>query len=253
MKPTKFSDLKDGQSFTCEINGDKIFGKITVEREKVFLCQNNMSGTSPHDLKGFKFGWCIGHINHIFSDKMINTGITNLEVFDFSPGDVVVFNSSGSCQTTIGNGRCSIELGIEHVLIEQNEMPDASISWKMKNKRNGDITHAVLYHPKYNYHTYYKKIEDVNIPIEDLVEGEYYHCHDKAGFIIFKFLKRNNKDKNRPKSSFLLQPWIVVNLEKILNFIIPDEMDEKQQKKKKIGWIIVLNKINLLIYLNLII
>ncbi len=127
MKPTKFSDLKDGQSFTVKINGISTFGKITIEGSHVYLCQNDEDGNKPRDLKGYKYAWSIGYTYDDFDTILRRYNIIDLTI-----------------------------------------------------------------------------VEDDNIPIEDLVEGEYYHCHDEAGFIIFKFLERNNKDKNRPKSDFYI-------------------------------------------------
>jgi hypothetical protein len=50
-----------GMSYKCKINDTNIDdGKICVERNRVYLCQNKKNGSKPEDALGFEYGWIVG-------------------------------------------------------------------------------------------------------------------------------------------------------------------------------------------------
>ncbi len=57
---TSKDDLKDGMSFTAEIQGTKCFGKISIEKNgNIYLCQNEEDGNDCGDKKGYEYSWLI--------------------------------------------------------------------------------------------------------------------------------------------------------------------------------------------------
>lgn len=69
---------KDGWEFEAMLDGKYAVGKITIEDNKVFLCQNVFDGDSCGDRKGFKYSYSVvqGHLDgkYTFSNfKLINS------------------------------------------------------------------------------------------------------------------------------------------------------------------------------------
>lgn len=56
--------IKHGQKATFQFKG---FSRqkcvISIDRDSVFICQNNMKGGKPKEMFGFKFGYYIGSLN----------------------------------------------------------------------------------------------------------------------------------------------------------------------------------------------
>lgn len=67
--------LCDGMEYECRIYGDKVKGKITVERDEVFLCQDFKEGCGCVDRKGYKYSWYVR--------DGCNENLTRLGVSDF--------------------------------------------------------------------------------------------------------------------------------------------------------------------------
>ena len=68
---TKLKNLLDchGQPFRCKIDGTQCEGRITVEDENVFLCQNEMDGYDCVDKQEFSYSW---HITEVQKDILDN-------------------------------------------------------------------------------------------------------------------------------------------------------------------------------------
>ena len=58
---TKLKNLLDchGRPFRCKIDGTQCEGRITVEDEKAYLCQNKCDGFDCEDKQGFLYSWGI--------------------------------------------------------------------------------------------------------------------------------------------------------------------------------------------------
>ncbi len=65
----------DGREFECQIDGCECKGKITVEDERVFLCQDLRDGTACEDKKGFKYSWFyqneIGQVTSVSEFRLV--------------------------------------------------------------------------------------------------------------------------------------------------------------------------------------
>lgn len=68
---TKLKNLLDchGQPFRCKIDGTQCEGRITVEDEDVFLCQDEMDGLDCRNKQGFLYSW---HITESQKDILDN-------------------------------------------------------------------------------------------------------------------------------------------------------------------------------------
>lgn len=68
---TKLKNLLDchGRPFRCKIDGTQCEGRITVEDEKAYLCQNKCDGFDCEDKQGFLYSW---HITEIQKDILDN-------------------------------------------------------------------------------------------------------------------------------------------------------------------------------------
>ena len=47
----------DGEDFSCLMDGRKLSGKIRIEGNDAFFCQNSRCGTSPLNRLGYQYGW----------------------------------------------------------------------------------------------------------------------------------------------------------------------------------------------------
>lgn len=50
----------DGRRFRCKINETPAEGRIRVENNNVYLCQNEMDGAEADNKFGYKYSWAIG-------------------------------------------------------------------------------------------------------------------------------------------------------------------------------------------------
>lgn len=68
---TKLKNLLDchGRPFRCKIDGTQCEGRITVEDDRVFLCQDEMDGDDCEDKQGFSYSW---HITESQKDILDN-------------------------------------------------------------------------------------------------------------------------------------------------------------------------------------
>jgi hypothetical protein len=77
------SGYRDGQTFSAKINGLYVEGIVRVvstsSTDKVFLCQNKVSGTSCSDKGGYTYSWSIisGSAEEL---KQTNIGVTELKL-----------------------------------------------------------------------------------------------------------------------------------------------------------------------------
>ena len=106
---------KDGASFTATIQGDICEGKISVEDNEVYLCQNVADGLDCHDKKGYKYSWsiCKGTKLAIF-----NCDVTNFTLITKNGNDDFIFDFSNHgkyfvafINSDLVKGRISIECG----------------------------------------------------------------------------------------------------------------------------------------------
>jgi len=67
-----------GLSFKAKINGISVFGKINEqEKNKIFLCQDQLSGSSANDKLGYKYSWVVDNIDQ---SSLHNAGILDFEI-----------------------------------------------------------------------------------------------------------------------------------------------------------------------------
>ena len=82
-----------GSMFSAKYFGVKIIGKITVENEKVYLCQDEVDGSDCEDKQGYKYSWWIGS----FPEKWDDEDFTDFKLIDrlprFKVGDEVTYKS----------------------------------------------------------------------------------------------------------------------------------------------------------------
>ena len=64
----------DGRRFRCKINGMPVEGKVRVEGNKVYLCQNKHDGNDADDKLGYKYSWEVTsgfEQNHVTEFKIL--------------------------------------------------------------------------------------------------------------------------------------------------------------------------------------
>lgn len=86
----------NGVRFTAKIKGTPVSGKIRVENEKVYLCQNKMDGALCADRLGYEYSWYVGAGD---SDKLKDKNVTDFKLHitaseieqykDWAVGDVL--------------------------------------------------------------------------------------------------------------------------------------------------------------------
>lgn len=71
MKESNVRDFKSGESFTANIDGRIVSGKIQIHNNKLYLCQNEKSGASTSDRLGFKYSWIASHESGVLNDETL--------------------------------------------------------------------------------------------------------------------------------------------------------------------------------------
>ena len=74
-----------GRRFKCKIDGDCVKGKIQVEENRVFLCQNIKNGGVCTNKLGYEYSWYVetGSEYHLLS-----YGISNFKLIDMTKEDI---------------------------------------------------------------------------------------------------------------------------------------------------------------------
>ena len=72
----------DGKYFTCEIDGGKTKGRITVEDIGVYLCQDSNKGDSCNDKLGYRYSYFIAKGTEADLEM---TDVTNLKLWNYLP------------------------------------------------------------------------------------------------------------------------------------------------------------------------
>lgn len=74
----------DGKYFTCEIDGGKTKGRITVEDIGVYLCQNKLDGLGCKEKYGYNYSY---FIRKGTEDVLESVGIKNFKLWDYLPNE----------------------------------------------------------------------------------------------------------------------------------------------------------------------
>lgn len=82
-----------GKFFTAKIRDTFVKGKIQVEDNKIFLCQNKFNGKNCSDSLGFKYSWTI--LEGLEND-LNKSDVTEFKIYDYLPMDGELFYVSMS-------------------------------------------------------------------------------------------------------------------------------------------------------------
>lgn len=64
----------DGRRFRCKITGTPVEGRVRVEGDRVYLCQNKRDGNDADDKLGYKYSWEVTsgfEQNHVTEFKIL--------------------------------------------------------------------------------------------------------------------------------------------------------------------------------------
>ncbi len=80
IKQTNQREMKnllecDGKRFACKIDGTEVIGRITVEHNEVYLCQNEKKGGDCRNKRGYSYSWVV--------DDGSQSGLSRYCVTDF--------------------------------------------------------------------------------------------------------------------------------------------------------------------------
>ena len=87
----------NGRLFSAKINGDKVTGRIRVENERVYLCQNKRDGMPCKNRLGYKYSWGVDDgseeklaRNNVSCFKLTPSTAEEIEQYkDWQVGDVL--------------------------------------------------------------------------------------------------------------------------------------------------------------------
>ena len=93
-----------GKRFKCKICGVSVEGRIQVEGNKVFLCQNIRNGSKAKDTLGYSYSWYIDtgskrdlEDNNITDFKLIGMTKGDIENYkDWQVGDKIIYKNGNS-------------------------------------------------------------------------------------------------------------------------------------------------------------
>lgn len=90
-----------GKRFTAKIENVSVEGKISIENNHVYLCQNNFNGWDCEDKLGYKYSWMLKNfdspeINDVTELKIISMTKEEIENYkDFKEGDEIIDMADG--------------------------------------------------------------------------------------------------------------------------------------------------------------
>ena len=87
----------NGRRFRCKIEGTPVEGKIRVENDCVYLCQDKKSGTDCTDKLGYKYSWIVHTgserdltLNHVTDFQLLPMTAAEIESYkDWQVGDEI--------------------------------------------------------------------------------------------------------------------------------------------------------------------
>lgn len=89
---TETKELKAGQRFIATINGNKdVVGRIQIENDEVFLCQDVVTGKSCKNKLGYKSSYSIGRGTE-YERKSNN--VYDFKIVTYAEGDILVQGSN---------------------------------------------------------------------------------------------------------------------------------------------------------------
>lgn len=99
----------DGRRFRCKINETPAEGRIRVEDNNVYLCQNEMDGAEADNKFGYKYSWSVSSgskeslaLNHISDFVLIPSTPDEIESYkDWQVGDKIRCDA-GVASLTLG-------------------------------------------------------------------------------------------------------------------------------------------------------
>lgn len=74
-----YDERNHGKYFVAEIRGTLVQGRISIQKNGYFLCQNEFSGAKALDRFGFKYSWII---NPDHENPFVEAHVFNLHVYD---------------------------------------------------------------------------------------------------------------------------------------------------------------------------
>lgn len=74
-----------GKWFRCKIDGTFVEGRIQVEEDRVFLCQNIKNGGYCKDKLGYEYSW---YVRTGDEDDLLNNYVTNFKLIDMTKEDI---------------------------------------------------------------------------------------------------------------------------------------------------------------------
>lgn len=75
----------DGKRFACKIDGTEVIGRITVEHNEVYLCQNEQEGNDCENKRGYRYSWAVddGH-----PDRLLFNKVTDFRLYPLTRSEV---------------------------------------------------------------------------------------------------------------------------------------------------------------------
>jgi hypothetical protein len=89
----KISDFKSGQGFKAIIDGVRCEGKVQVEYDDIYLCQNEKDGNSCVHKLGYQYSWVI---TDLYTHELKMLGTTDLVLFNDHTVVIPTITDNGS-------------------------------------------------------------------------------------------------------------------------------------------------------------
>ncbi len=128
----KFSDFYQGQKFTGSICGNPTFGKITIENNKIYLCQDEFQGDYCTELNGYTKSYVIS----VLPNKVNLDNHTDIEVEDLVVEKPKLYKKL----TEMSDGY--IITGIQKAVKSDFISPDEILDKKQEDLKFADFYHG---------------------------------------------------------------------------------------------------------------
>ena len=110
-KVIKKSKYTHKQWFRATINGDECVGRVSVEGNTIYLCQDVHDGSNADDKLGFTYSWQVGNGN---DDLLKLNDVANLQLLSRKPVNIqppLILPNVGAYRTVLKSDGETINVG----------------------------------------------------------------------------------------------------------------------------------------------
>ncbi len=195
QKDLKYSDFYHSQRFTGKINEKQAFGRVTIENNKIYLCQDVEDGADCQDKQGYKYSYTLSDRENTINDEDMEM-VEDLKI------------EKPKYANTIQAHDGYIITGIQKAVKSDFISPDEILDKKQEDLKFADFYHGQKFMG--NIGTLYEAsrgvvtIENEKVYLcQNTTSGVI--CDDKQGYTHSYIIRKNKEEQNGLVKNLILQ------------------------------------------------